>query len=529
MPKIEFEKKSMEEFLGFDIEKFKELLPRLGISLEDEDENTIVLEINPNRTDWLSPENLARSIRYFLGFEKPKKTEPLDSEYKVIVKKSVKDVRPYTVCAVVELDHLDESLLKSIIQLQEKLHLTFGRNRRKLAIGIYPAEKITFPITFFAENPEKIKFVPLNETREMYAYEILEKHEKGIKYAELLRGKKKFPFFKDAKGNILSMPPIINSEFTGRVTEDTKKVFIEVSGFNLHYLNLALNILLYTFMFHNGKVYKVNVMYENDNTIVTPNFEWRKYELNEDYVNYILGQDVDVGLLNKMGYIVEKKKDGLWIVDVPPYRTDVMHKVDLVEDLAIAYGYDNFDALKSNIETDGQESEISKLSKTLHELMIGLGFVELKTYSLENEMFADENSVKLFNSVNADYTTMRKTLMFNLLKVVQANKQKKDLMIYEIGKVYEWRNDEIKERDVIGIMITHKNVSFIRQVADYLFDKFKINPKYVEQEMDYFIPGRCVRFEGAFLGEVHPKILKMQGISFPVSYLEIPLDLFLGR
>ena len=528
MPKIEFEKKSMEEFLGFGIERFKELLPKLGISLEDEDENNIVLEINPNRTDWLSPENLARSIRQFLSIEEPKKVNTLDSNYKVIVKESVKDVRPFTVCAVVELSHFDESLLKSMIQLQEKLHLTFGRNRKKLAIGIYPAEKIKFPITFFAEDPKKIKFVPLNETEEMYAYEILEKHEKGIKYAELLKGKEKFPFFKDANDNILSMPPIINSEFTGRVTQDTRKVFIEVSGFNLHYLNLALNIMLYTFMFHEAKVYKVNVEYEKDKTIVTPNFEWKKYELNEDYVNYILGKNVNVRLLNKMGYLVEKKDD-LCIVEVPPYRTDVMHKIDLVEDLAIAYGYDNFNALKSNIETDGEENEISKLSKTLNELMIALGFVELKTYSLENDTFADEKTVKLFNSVNTDYTAMRKSLLFNLLKVVQSNKQKKDLMIYEIGRVYEWDDDKIKEKDVIGIMITHKNVSLIRQIADYLFDKFRIKPNYVEDKNEFFIPGRFVKFKTAFLGEIHPKILKIQGISFPVSYLEIPLDLFLGR
>ena len=165
------------------------------------------------------------------------------TENKVIIEKSVKKVRPFTSCAIVKGIRFDDNTINEVIDIQEKLHGSYGRNRKKLAIGIYPLEEIKLPIRFLARKPEEIKFQPLESEKEMSAAEILEKHPAGKEYSPLLAGKIKFPLFIDGKKQILSMPPIINSELTGKISEKTREVFIECSGFDFEILEKCLNII----------------------------------------------------------------------------------------------------------------------------------------------------------------------------------------------------------------------------------------------------------------------------------------------
>ncbi|MEM2032008.1 MAG: phenylalanine--tRNA ligase subunit beta [Candidatus Woesearchaeota archaeon] len=519
MAKIEFNVKTIETLTGLTFGEIIPILPKLGISLEDYNEDQVSLEVNPNRIDWLSVEGIAKSIKFFKGIEKPKEEKILDSDYEVIIDKSVKEVRPYTVCAVAEIK-FDEELIKSIIQLQEKLHLTFGRNRKKLAIGIYPAEKIKFPITFFAEDPKKVKFIPLNETREMNGLEILENHEKGKEFKHLLEGKKVFPFFRDANNSILSMPPIINSELTGRVTEETEKVFIECSGFNLFYLNKALNVIVNTLLVRGAKVYKVKVK-DVDSIYETPDFNWKEYSLDKKMVFDYLGVDVDFKLLEKMGYIVKDDK-----ILVPSYRADIMHNVDLIEDLAIAFDYDNFKIQQSNIESIAEESKYSKLSNKLRELLIGLDFFEMVNFNvtkIENTI----NPIHLYNSVNQDYNVLRDVLFLPMLENVKQNKQIVNQRIFEIGRTFE-----NEEKEKLCAMLTNASVSEARQILEYILDRFNLKYKFEEIDEEIFIPGRQIRVldeknkEIGIVAEIHPKILKERSIPFNVVFFEIYLDCF---
>ena len=303
MPTVDLNYLVVKKALGkISDEQLKERIAMLGTDLDTLSKEGIIVEVFPNRPDMLAEYGFIRALRSFLGLEKGArvyKTKP--SGEKVFVKKSVRKVRPYTVCAIVSGLKLDEEKILQIIQLQEKLHGTHCRNRKKGAIGVYPSEKIKYPIEYFAAPPKDVKFIPLGETKEMDGLQILSRHPTGREYGHLLEGKKVFPFFRDAKGQILSMPPVINSEFTGKVDCNTREVFIECSGFDLSFLRQLLNILVCELVDMGGHVSTMDVVYP-DGKVVTPDLSLRKMKLDEKYVTGLLGEKVDIKKnLGKMG------------------------------------------------------------------------------------------------------------------------------------------------------------------------------------------------------------------------------------
>ena len=244
MPTINLKRKSVESLLGrklspLDIEK----IPMLGVSLEFINNEEIVIETFINRPDYLSEQGFTRALSSFLGIKTGlKKYEAKKSDYLVVVDPSVNGIRPITLCAVVKNLKLDDEKIKEIIKMQEKLDISYCRNRKKASIGIYPLEKIKFPVHYKALHPQQIIFQPLEINQKLNANEILEKHPTGRKYSHLLHQYSQYPVFIDSNNNIMSLIPIINSHLTGRVTTSTKEVFIECSGYDINTVNTLLNI-----------------------------------------------------------------------------------------------------------------------------------------------------------------------------------------------------------------------------------------------------------------------------------------------
>ena len=235
MPTVTINRKVFEDLVGKKLPdaELKDRISMLGTDLEHVDQNEIKVEIFPNRPDMLSEQGFARAFAAFIGVKPGLRSyEVKKSNYRLIVENSVKKVRPYTACALVKGLTFNDERIRETIQIQEKLHTTFGRNRKKVAIGIYPSDKIKYPIYFRALSPEQIRFQPLEADREMTAPEILEHHPKGREYAHLLKGLQKYAVFQDVEDNILSLTPLINSQRTGKILETTKDVFIECSGFD---------------------------------------------------------------------------------------------------------------------------------------------------------------------------------------------------------------------------------------------------------------------------------------------------------
>src|SRR3990167_794341 len=245
MPKIDVSYKDLCSLIGRKIspEQISDELLYAKSELDGVDGDILKIDIkDTNRPDLWSAEGIAREIRARYRPGMPKYAVK-KSGMSVIVDGSVNNVRPFTACAIVKGIRITSSVMSQLLQLQEKVAGTFGRNRKEVAIGVYDLDKIKFPVTFKALKPRDIKFVPLEHKNKMSADEILERHQKGKEYGHLLKGKNAYPIFVDSQGEILSMPPIINSDHSGKVTESTKDVFIECSGFSMKFLNTALNVM----------------------------------------------------------------------------------------------------------------------------------------------------------------------------------------------------------------------------------------------------------------------------------------------
>jgi phenylalanyl-tRNA synthetase beta chain len=441
---------------------------------------------------------------------------------------------------------LDDKRIKEIIEIQEKLHLTVGRKRKKMAIGIYPLEKISLPIRFKALEPDKIKFVPLESKREMSGLEILQKHPAGKEYSHLLAGKIKFPIFVDDKKNILSMPPIINSRLTGKITNKTKEVFIECSGFDFEILEKSLNIIVTSLAEMGGKIYQMDLKGMKGKVVKsrTPNLDSEKIGLKIENAEKLLGiqlSEKDVKkLLGKMGIDYEKG-----FAKIPAWRVDILHEVDLIEDIAIAYGYDNFIPEIPDISTIGKEDIKESIKRKISELLSGLGMIEILNHHLtnkENQLskmgLKDKELKKVFEikESKTESDLLRSNLTHQALKVLSENIDSEyPQKLFEIGKVFEEKNTQIKEIEKLSCAVSPGGFTEIKQTLEYFFKMIGLEKdleivEFANQEnTKHFIEGRSaeIKFKGkdiGLIGEIHPKILKNWRIKMPVALFEIELD-----
>lgn len=540
MALVTFNKNLFEKEIGKLNEDMQNKIAMFGTPIDSLNNEEVQIEVFPNRPDLLSYHGFKRSFLSFLEKEtglKKYKVNPPEKDYELIVDNSVKDIRPFTACAIVKDLKFDDLKIKEIIDLQEKIHLTLGRKRKKLAIGVYPLDKIKLPITFKALEPDKIKFVPLESDKEMSGLEILQKHPTGKEYSSLLTGKPRFPIFVDSDNNILSMPPIINSQKTGKIDVQTKDVFVECSGYDLESLKKCLNIVVTCLADMGGKIYQMNVKYKEKEK--TPNLSPQQMKVSLDNINRLLGVNLNEKqiktLFEKMGCDYNKK-----IVEIPAWRTDVLHEVDLIEDIAIAYGYDKFEYEIPKISTVGEEDAREVLKRNIGEILSGVNLLEVSNYHLTNKkdqflnMGAIEKKEKDFVELKeskTEYNILRKNLSHYLLKIFSENVDSEyPQRIFEIGKIFELDTGVI-EKERVAVGISPGNFTELKQILDYLSRMIKVNFELKEPQvaLSYFVDGRVAEIfinnkSSGFVGEIHPKILKNWKIRMPVALFEIELD-----
>ena len=531
---VNLNKADLKKIIGnVEDEKIDEILSMFGTAVESISKEKVEVEVAPNRPDMLSQQGLIRALKSYTEKEtglKKYKILPPQKNYKVKISSSVKSIRPCTACAIVKNLSFNDEKIKEIIDIQEKLHTTIGRNRKKVAIGIYPLEKITLPITYTAKKPEQIKFIPLDAEKEMTARQILQKHPTGRDYAHLLEPYNLYPLFIDAKSSILSMPPIINSNETGRITEQTNELFVECSGHNQETLNKVLNIIITTLADQGGQVYQMKI-----NNITTPDLSPEKMKISLDNINKLLGLDLKESalqkLLQKMGYNYSKGK-----VEIPAWRTDILHEVDIAEDVAIAYGYDKLTPQIPKVATIAQESPESKLKTKISEILIGLGLLEISSYHLikkdEAELMSLQNKIELQDS-KTEYKILRPSLLIPALRILAENKDHEyPQKLFESGIVFSPNPEKetgIQENQNLLIISAPGNFTELKQILDYLTKMLAISYAIEESTHPSLIEGRTASIkinnqEVGYLGELHPGTLKKWGVKMPASVLEISLE-----
>ena len=540
MPTIILNKTELEKLVGkkLSLEQLQDRISMLGTDLEKIEGNEIQVEVFPNRPDMLSEQGFARALSSFIGAQTGlRKYIVKKSGLKVIVDKSV-SMRPYTACAIVKNLSFNDEKIREIMQAQEKLATTHGRNRKKSGYGIYPLRNITFPVHYIAKDPYQVRFRPLGLDQEISAADIEELHEKGKEYHFITAGWSKFPFFIDEAGKIMSLLPYINSQEMGKIDETTTEIFIECSGTDLPNVQVALTIFTTMFADMGGEIYSLDIVY-SDKTITTPDLTPRTMKLDLAYINKRLGLPLNekeaVALLGRMGYGYEKG-----MVLIPAYRADILHQVDLMEDLAIAYGYENFTEEIPRVSTIGAEDPVEIFISKIREILIGLSLLEVKNYHLMNpeELTVKMNSVKggipLKNTVG-DYNQLRNSLLPSLLKNLAENQhQEYPHHIFELGRIFEpgGKTDTgVQETEKVTVMLCSEKTDFteIRQGLDTMMRSMGGQRGVQESTHPSFIAGRAgkIMVQGksiGIVGEIHPQVLVNWGLTMPVVALELDIS-----
>ncbi len=535
MPVIEVEKDDLLNLVGRKMsnEQIEETLFLLKCETEISG-NTVSCEVNPDRPDMFSVEGIARAIKGYLDIGAPKKYVIEDSK---VTLKGNSQVRPVIACATIEGITLTDELVRSLMQIQEKLCGSIGRERRKVAIGVHDLDKIKVPLKYIDMKPKEIKFIPLNDSREMDLEEILKQHPKGKDYAHLLEKWKIYPVIFDKEG-VISFPPIINSERT-KVTEKTRNLFIDVTGTDEKSVSLVLNILICNIVERSGKIGFVKISNKR-----YPRFETKKYVLKVEDIDNLLGLGLKeseiADCLKRMLYNVTKCKGGKIEIMFPPYRADIMHEVDIVEDIAMGYGYNNISPILPKLGTIGGLSKLEKFSTKLRELMVGMGFQETLNFVLTNEdnnfkkMRVSGEAVEILNPVSAEYTICRTWALPSLLKVLTANKHVEyPQRVFEVGEVIFLGDTETNTKTIrkLAGVISHDNAnltemkSIIESILNNIGCKFEINPV----KHNSFIEDRAgeIVFNGepiGIFGEIHPEVLEKWVLERPVIGFEIEFE-----
>ena len=449
MPVITLHRERFCSLLGRDmtVEELVEWLPWIGLDIEDVSPDYVKVEYNPNRMDFSSPAGIARALKGLLGLEVGlPRYDVREGPVEIIVERRVAEVRPYVVGAVVRGLELDEQAVQEIIEMQEDLHWGIGRDRRKMAIGIHDLGRVETPIYYDAYGPDEKRFVPLDSEEEMTLGEVLEKHEKGRAYGHLLAHAKVYPVITDALGRVMSFPPIINSELT-RIGPWTRDIFIDVTGPDLGAVRKALRILVAALADMGGSVEAVRVRYPDGRVLRTPDLRPREAVLRVDYANRLiglnLGAEETVECLRKCRLDAEPMGPGLLKVLIPAYRTDIMHEVDLVEEVAIGYGYFRLEPRRPPSPRSGQPNPLVEFADRVRLIMVGMGFTEAMNFVLTNEKVHYElmrlepgNPVRLANPVSADYSMLREMLLPGLMANLSLNvRERYPQKLFEVGDV----------------------------------------------------------------------------------------------
>jgi phenylalanyl-tRNA synthetase beta chain len=540
MPTITFNKKELLKLIGKNLKdrELEEIVNSLKANIEEMTEDEIKVELTADRSDMFVVEGFARVVRDFIGLNS---SEIRISNSKIIVRQEEVPVRPYIACAVVRNVKLNEENIKSLMNAQEVLHETIGRKRKKVAIGLHDFDKIEGEIWYKGVSRNE-KFVPLDGKEEMSLIDVLAKTEKGRKYGELIINANKWPVFVDGKG-IFSFPPILNSERT-RITESTKNIFIDVTGIDKNAVKQAMNILVLMFGERECRIEGVRIRGKKES--FTPEWVEKPIEIEKKKIEKILGEsfsDEEIKkLLKKMGYKAIVDKECI-IAVVPPYRFDIFSEIDVIEDIAIAYGYNNFTPELPNVFTKGELSKIEKSSDEIRELLVGFGFQEILRPILTNEeiqfkrMLIEGNAIKIKNPVSELYTQARVWLLPSIMDFLSKNtKEAYPQKVFEIGDVIlpnkKSETGAKEERKVAAAIAA--NGSFFAETKRIVLEiarKLRIDIELKEDLHPSFIEGRFVKVYSAgeeigFFGEMSPQVLENFKIYIPVAALEMKISEF---
>ncbi|NLZ30263.1 MAG: phenylalanine--tRNA ligase subunit beta [Methanomicrobiales archaeon] len=523
----------MERLTGTDRQTLIERIPMIGADIERIEEDHMDVEFFPDRPDLYSAEGVARAMRGFLGIEEGLPVYTVrPSGIAFSVDPGLADIRPCLGSAVIRNVDLDEEAIESLMGLQEALHWAVGRGRGKVAIGVHDLDAITPPFHYVA-SPRDRSFVPLDFDRDMTLDEILTDHPKGRDYAHLVEGFSRFPLIVDASDRVLSFPPIINGELT-RVTTATKNILLDCTGTDMRAVMTAVNIIC-TALAEAGAVIETVTVDGEVMPTLAPAVRTISVEECASLLGLPLSPADMAHLLERMRFGAEPDGDSRVRVLVPCYRADILHDWDIFEDVAIAYGIENFDAALPATSTIAVEHTTMGIAGAARSVMVGLGYLEMIPFTLTNDRVLYESmrrealpgTLRLLHPISEEQTVVRTDLLALLMEMLQANKHRElPQRLFAIGDVVEDCVTYLK----VAAVSTHPAADFSEAyaAADAFCREVSLSYTVTESTDPAFIDGRRgdivvgERTVGVF-GEIHPEVLNAFDLEHPVAAFALDL------
>jgi phenylalanyl-tRNA synthetase beta chain len=556
MPTISVLKKDLEKLAGktYDLPELETALETAKAEVKVEDESHLRVQLkDTNRPDLWSSEGLARLLKGYRNGQHVTYPffEESNPERELLVDPGLQSIRPYIAAFACEGIQVDDAVLEQLIETQEKLADGYGRGRSAVAIGIYDASDIEFPVKFDAVNPDTTRFVPLESEEEMNLRQILSDHATGKVYAHLLESFKQFPLIRDNRGEVLSMPPVINSQILGRVEVGDSFLFCEATGTELDAVLLSIAIMAVNMADRGGKILPVTVKYPYDTPrgreIQCPVDMTESLQVDLGEINRMVGGELQseqvTSALVAMGYREVSIREQTVKARPAPYRDDIMHPVDLIEDVIVATGYEAFEPELPRDFTVGKSAPQEDLSDKFRNLMVGCGFQEFllpiltSRGDLSTRMRNPEAAVvEISNPMSDHYSAVRSSLIPGLLRIEGISRRAiYPHRIFEVGEVSVLAPDTsygTKTEIRLAAMEAHAEAnlsdiqSHLEALAYYLQIEYTLNPV----DHPTYLQGRAGEIvkDGdvyGIIGEVHPEVLETWGIAVPVSVFEVNIEI----
>lgn len=510
-----------------------------------------------NRPDLWCVEGIARQIRSVLNNGQPPYpffASKGRTKRRIQVAQGLEAIRPY-VAACVSLGYaMTQESLEQCIQTQEKLADTFGRKRETVSIGLYRFSSIAFPVTYGLVKPDEIRFVPLGFEEKMTPHEILTVHPKGVEYGSILMGHERLPLLWDSDGRVLSFPPIINSRDLGQVQVGDTELLVEVTGTDLSMVVLALNIFASNLADRGAVIEPVDIAYpyetEFGSTVKTPLDMSQSQRISlsaiEQALGMPLGSEAIQEALTSYGYRVKTTRQSV-SVKLPPYRNDLMHVVDVAEDVAITRGYDSFSPIMPQTFTVGSLSPEEQTSDRIRDLLVGFGFQEMFSNIMTSHQELVERMriagteharlVEVDNVMSQNYACLRSSILPCLLRVEALSPRAfYPHLLFEVGEIARLdleANAGSRTLSSVAAISAHPGANFsgIHSYLDLLM-YYMVWPYELEPVTHpSFLEGRVGRIhcQGqavGYIGEFHPEVLEAWQIDMPTSGFEFEIRKF---
>ncbi|MFY9716532.1 MAG: hypothetical protein WAK40_01150 [Thermoplasmata archaeon] len=530
-------------------EQWEELLFASKAEIESTVGDDLVLSATPDRLDLLSEGGLALYLQGATGAAAglPHLGAGTAGEIAAAIEVDVSvDPIRAEIGAVVVRSHdphgLDAGLLAEAIRFQELIHATIGRDRRAASLGIYPIERLALPVRYSLDPIASVRFVPLDATDEIGGDQFFQEHPMAAKYGPLGRVGDRCLVLRDHRGEVLSLPPILNGRTAGEARIGDRELLLESTGTRERSVREALGLLLVPFVAQRWSVTPVPVRRatgtSNDGRpFVAP----RSIDLSAALVRSVSGLTLSPGEVEHRlarARLGVRATPGGWSVEIPPWRPDLTAPIDVAEDVVLSGGVRAEDGIVPPSRTRGRRLEAIELRRRVATWLLGLGYSLPNTPVLVSEAtvarVGGSGPIHLTNPVSAEYAFVRDRLLLSHLDVLARNtRHRYPQRFAEVGPVVVRAPDAeagAATRYHAGAIVASESAGFADAAAliDYLLRALDLGSVREPVEIPATIPGRAarVRIAGepvAELGEIHPRLLSEIGVPVPVAWAELDL------